>query len=268
MIEGSEGIFDRSESVGAVFLIFDRSRRPDRSALIESVSTIQGVTISHDPYRRDSANSHARESVRSIPDGTWLELLQWGMTFDCLGLSPGPGVFIPAIEYRLNIPVDQNFGAFEAIAITPGPHLADAANSLPVVRALLDLAAQLASHLEGVEAISWGPARTAMPPEFFNSAITSWIEGGPFPALCLTGFKVNPQGRLHTDGMEWFVGREIVLSAELSRDRTTATRIAMRVIHEIVAIGRLDTLVQMSTEDGTKLSLEPIDGNLIVRSSM
>jgi len=107
-----------------------------------------------------------------------------------------------------------------------------------------------------------------MPPEFFKSATTSWIEGGPFPALCLVGFKVDPQGRLQTNGMEWFVGREIVLSVELSRDRTAATRTAMRVIHEIVAMGRLDNTMEMSTEDGSKLSIKQIDGNLIEVSSM
>ena len=63
--------------------------------------------------------------------------------------------------------------------------------------------------------------------------------------------------------MDWFLGREIVLSTELSQDRSVATRIALRLIHEIVAMGRLDHRIEMSTEDGLSLSIEPVGANLI-----
>ena len=263
MMEGAGEELARSGGVGAVYLVFSRSRRPDRPALIEAAEAVSGLSVSHDPFGRDYNPDHARGRARSKSEETWLELLQWGMTFDCLGLAPGPAVSLPAIEHRLNIPVDQDLGSFEALALSPGPHLADAANSLPVVRALLDMAASLAGLLDGVEAVCWGPARTAMPPKFFRSAVASWIEGGPFPALCLAGFQIDPEGRLRTDGMDWFLGREIVLSTELSLDRSVATRIALRLIHEIVAMGRLDHRIEMSTEDGLSLSIEPVDANLI-----
>ena len=147
MGKGSEKANDRSAPVNALFLMFERDCRPHRSELIDAISAIQDTTISHDPFQRDAAHRHAREALGDMPEGTWLELLKWGMTFDCLGLAPGPKLVLPPVRHRLSLSSDIDLASHDAIALTPGPHLADASSSIPVVRAMLDAATALIEAL-------------------------------------------------------------------------------------------------------------------------
>ena len=263
MGKGSDKANDRSAPVNALFLIFERDCRPHRSDLTDAISTIQDITISHDPFQRDAAHRHAREALGDMPEGTWLELLKWGMTFDCLGLAPGPKLVLPPVRHRLSLSSDIDLASHDAIALTPGPHLADASSSIPVVRAMLDAATALIEALGGVQAVYWGPSGSAMSRAIFTSLASSWMEGGAFPALGMVGHIVDGQGRLCTDGLRWFVGRELALSPELSLDRSAAMRIAIRLIHELVPLGRLDQETRFILDDGVELRVVPVDDALI-----
>ncbi|MXO95421.1 hypothetical protein GRI34_03195 [Erythrobacter aquimaris] len=263
MLKGSVEANDRPAPVDALFLIFDRDRRPQRSDLIDAISTIQDTSISHDPFERDALHRQAREAGAVRRDGTWLELLKWGMTFDCLGLAPGPKLALPPVRHRLSISSDIDLASQDTIALTPGPHLADASNSIPVVRALLDTAMDLTKALEGVESLCWGPSGSAMSRSVFTSLASSWIEGGPFPALGLIGYYLDREGRLRSDGLQWFLGRELALSPDLSRDRNAATRIAIRLINELMPLGRLDQETRFICDEGEELFVAPAPEHLI-----
>ncbi|WP_226700537.1 hypothetical protein [Qipengyuania gaetbuli] len=238
-----------------LYLLFEPGQRPDRSTLIDALAAMPQASVSHDPLLHDElTDPERRESKRG---GDWLELLQWGMTFDCLGLSPGPGVAAPPFVHRFNVPASLGDSAIEAIALVPGPHLADAANSLPIVRCMLDMGAGLAEHLPGVKAVSWGPSCSAIEPDFFLRTVNAWIGGGPFPALGLVGFAVGGDGALVSDGLAWFIGQEILIAPELAQDRIGATRMAARLVHELVGAGPLQDRSEARFEDGAMVMLEP-----------
>ena len=238
-----------------LYFLFEPGQRPDRSTLIDALAAMPQASVSHDPLLHDEvAAPERRDRTR---DGDWLELLQWGMTFDCLGLAPGPGVAVPPLVHRFNVAAGFGDSAIEAIALVPGPHLADAANSLPIVRCMLDIGAGLAEHLPGVKAVSWGPSCSAIEPVFFLRTVNAWIDGGPFPALGLVGFAVDGDGALGSDGLAWFIGQEILIAPEIAQDRIAATRMAARLVHELVAAGPLQDKSEARFEDGAMVMLDP-----------
>lgn len=244
-----------------LYLLFARGSRPDRSALIAALEDVAGCSISHDPSQHDTAVAAVPHVPRwrdgHLPEGHWLELLKWGMTFDCLGLAPGPAVALPPAAHRVGCPADLCAEDCEAIALVPGPHLADAPNSLPIVRAMLDIGADLVQRLDGVAGISWSPARSLVDPAFFSASVKAWIEGGAFPAIGMVGFSMAPTGRLMTEGLAWFIGQELEFAAELSVDKIEATRLAARLIHELVASGPVAEPCEIALGQGREVRLAP-----------
>ena len=71
------------------------------------------------------------------------ELLLDGLTFDLVGLPPGPALPTPGIDYHFNCEA-AGLDRTEAFGLFPGPHIASGLHSLPVLRTLLRLGAALA----------------------------------------------------------------------------------------------------------------------------
>lgn len=252
-----------SHSADGLFFLFDKGARPGRAALIDALGANPGISISHDPFRDDVPHVQSSSAANASRSGDWLEVLHWGMTFDCLGLAPGPAVAVPDVVQRLNLPVDLETGSLDALVLVPGPHLADAANSLPVVRSMLDIAATLTDTLDAVQAVCWSPAKSAIAPSFFSGAVRNWIDGGPFPALGLTGLSMSEAGTLETTGLNWFIGQELVLDHALSEDRVAATRLIVRLVHELVANGPVRDIAELQIDRDQRVLLQPMPGGRI-----
>ena len=125
-------------SPAGLYLLFDPGSRPLRSGVLAALETLPNIVVSHDPASSVAGPARNVDPTGEM-DNHWLELLISGMTFDLLGMSPGPGVMTPQISHRIACDSEADFETMEAMALVAGPHLADGANSLPIVRAMLQL---------------------------------------------------------------------------------------------------------------------------------
>lgn len=202
--------------------------------------------VSHDPA--------ASEAIVTASD--WLEVVVDGLTFDLLGLAPGRGLQERAPRHCFGLDAATLAGC-EGIGLAPGPHLAGAANALPVVRTLLRLAAALVRQWKSALGTLWLPADSAMHRDLFVSAIEAWLAGGAFPALGLTGVTELPDGSLASDGLAFFTGQELVLEPALSADRIAATRLLVRLIDRLLENPPLTDEAIVRLDDGRGFALSP-----------
>lgn len=237
-------------------LIFEEGGRPNREAVFTAVSSHPRASISHDPVTAAHSPHPAAWSEPQDVDSNWLELLADGLSFDLLGLAPGPAIASPEIEYLFNCEVDTE-GKGEAIGLFPGPHIAAGANAMPVVRTLLGLGLALMQSLEGIRAVCWTPARSAIAPGFFSRTTESWLAGGPFPALGMLGMRFDPSGSLVSEGLGFFIGFELAIAPALCVDRTAATRLAVRIVQELVGFERVRDRREFVTDTGEVLLIDP-----------
>lgn len=247
-----------------LLLLFPRGHRPDREALLEALDTIPSVTVSHDPFTAPIVGEDAGATRGRANSDHWLELLTDGLTFDVFGINPDPAVAVPTIRYHVASTVDDHANC-EALGVFPGPHIAHGAHALPVVRTMLRLGAALVHALGNVRALSWPPAGSSIAPEFFSRSVEAWLKGGPFPALGLVGIVFDDEGKLRSDGLSFFAGSELEFSEELSHDRLAATRLFVRLVHELVGSDKPDEPIQLMIEDGGSLTLEPDPRDRLIR---
>ena len=256
MAAGERSIGEGSAVGSGLILLFDKGKRPDRADLLAALSDQPRISISHDPIAVERLDPVNGAALPNDGDIDWVELLADGLTFDLLGLRPGPALATPEVGYLFNVQVDREEGS-EALGLYPGPHIAQGAHALPIVRTLLGIGAALVRSLGGVNAVCWPPARSAIAPKFFAKTTESWLIGGPFPALGLLGIRFDEQGALRSEGLNFFTDCELWLDPALCRDRTAATRLAVRVVQELIGFDLRESACEFATEDGTILKLEP-----------
>jgi len=188
----------------------------------------------------------------------WLELLASGLTFDLSGLVPGPGESPPPRVTSIGLDLDDRAENLTAIRLLPGPHLAGGEAVLPIVRVHLALAATL-SGLPHVAAVAWHPARTWIEPDYFGRIVGAWLDGGVFPALGLTALLAAQDGGLQTEGLNFFVGRELRVPVGLVASEAETAKLAMRLIHHIVEAGKEAATGSYVTEQGLELEVRESD---------
>ena len=249
---------------GGLSLLFNKGERPDITAIHDFVSQEAGFAISHDPFGPQGEAQQIVPLRSSDNKNCWLELLASGQTFDISGLSGGSARPTPACAYRFDLPDNIGAGVIEAVALHPGPHLADGERMLPVVKVMMGLAAELCG-LDRLVAVAWHPARSWIGPNYFTSVTRNWLEGGVFPSLGLVGLDVSADGGMQSEGMDFFVGQEVRIEPELAEDRAVATNIARRLIDHLVEKGPLTEVQQMAGPEGKALRVEPSANQRFVR---
>jgi hypothetical protein len=222
-------------------LIFAKGRRPAADAI--AALQQQGgeglvFAISHQP----------------APGEGWLELLARGMTFDCRGLAPGQSAPFPEAGTLLGL---DRAPPGEALALLPGPHLAEARGLLPVVRVLAGLGAELAG-LPGVLAVCWNPAGSWMAPDYFRKTMFDWLGGGAFPALGLTTLRRERNGAMVSQGLGLLIGQELRFEPDPTLAPAQAARIAVRLINELVESGPVVEAGELVGPDGEALLAVPV----------
>jgi hypothetical protein len=222
------------------------------------------VTVSHDPVPDSTAGAEPVAEAVWLDRLHWMELLREGLTFDLSGLDPGPASAFPAFDHRFDLPALPSPDSCEAVVLRPGPHLAEGASSLPVMRGLLALGCEMVRQFDDVIAVGWGPAGTVIGPRFFESVTSAWLDGGPFPALGLTAFVETPDGALESVGLAFWTGQELRIEPPLSADRVAATRLGIRLANHLVIIGGLAEDDRIVAPDGTRLVLRPSRSRAIV----
>ena len=234
-----------------------------------AVEKLQRVSISLEPSETQplgELESRSQSDVLSGEGGLhWLELLCDGLTFDLTGLAPGRSATPPEIRNRLDLPDDFRESTGEPRCILPGPHLSGGINSIPVVRVMFILIAELASTIPAVCAIFWPPSGTMIGPEFFRATAESWDAGGAFPAQVLTAFKRMNDGGLQSEGLAFFTGQEIRIEPGSVGDHSTATQLAGRLVQQLVQHGPLSQTEEVMAPDGSQMRLEPSGNGKFVR---
>jgi hypothetical protein len=239
-------------------LLFAKGRRPDRHEVKAFAGRLPAVSVSHDPVVGDA--SLADSSLQEAPwpgQLEWVELLRDGLTFDLSGLAPAPASAFPALAHRFDLPALPSPEDCEAMVLRPGPHLADGAASLPVMRELLALGCDIVRQFEDVLAVGWSPARAAIGRRFFESVTSAWLDGGPFPALGLTAFAEAADEALESVGLAFWIGQELRIEPPLSADRVAATRLGIRLVNHLVLAGGLTDDDRIIAPDGSRLVLRP-----------
>lgn len=233
-----------------MLLLFRAGQRPDAAAFREAVGEAGRLAIAHEFVDGDAT--------------VGVELLRDGMTYDVAGLAPDEAVAMPAARHRYGFDGGDGAEPLEAIALQPGPHLSAGAHSIPVVRTMAGIAADLLAALPAAAAVVWPPSRSFIGPGFFAASVAAWLGGGAFPALGLTAFNDEPGGGMRSEGLAWFTGQELLIAPDLAKDRAAAARLAIRLVNQFVSQGRLGQSEVIVAPDGGRLALEPTrDGGTI-----
>jgi hypothetical protein len=233
-------------------LVFAEGQRPDAAALLGLLDA------------QPQTGSGPRFSLSHMPSAEegWVEILASGLTFDCAGLAPASPSATPTGGALLGL---ERQPEGEAISLSPGPHLAEAAGMLPVVRALAGLGARLAA-LPGAVAVFWNPARCWMPTAYFCKVVDNWLADGPFPALGLTSLERESDGSIVSVGLALMTGQELRFLPDPKLVPADIARIAVRLIHALIDIDPLttqhtfvgpdrETLLVTPSKQGTQLDV-------------
>lgn len=245
-----------------ILFFFAKGGRPTSREVKDRIAGTSRLIVSHDPLG-GQAQTVSLGGTQGNDANAWLELLQDGLTFDLLGLAGGPALLPDAIDHRLGCAESLDGGEFEAIGLFPGPHLSEGASSLPVLRTMLSAARTLIEALDGCVAVYWSPARSAIATGFFVRMVEEWLEGGPFPAMGLVGYRFDPSGALETDGLDFLIGRELRVDPSLCADRIAVTRMAARIVHVLVG-SQLPVDSMPFAFEGRELRLVPGDRRAIL----
>lgn len=197
----------------------------------------------------------------------WLELLAMGLTFDCRGLAPADGEAVQPAAHFYGIEPSVATEALEAVVLAPGPHLVGGNALLPVVRIAAGVAAALA-ELPGLRAVCWHAAASWMDPAYFARMVDAWLDGGAFPALGLTSIKRESDGALVTNGLAFLIGKELHFTPAPTINSSDAARIVIRLVHELVERGGIDTPLSIVGPDGTNILVRPSADRSVIHAAM
>jgi len=251
-------------------LLFAKGQRPDRGAIRAFIAQQQTVAIGTDPAEHAAPNpqagfGNAGATRPQTNEQGWIELLREGLSFDLHGLAPGTAPAFPAVRHRFDLPLVPTAEAYDSLVIVPGPHLAAGARSLPVLKGMLGLARDLTQHFDDLAAAAWAPSCSAIGRRFFESVITAWLDGGPFPALGLIAFEPASDDALQSLGLDFWIGQELRIEAPLSADRVAATRLGIRLVNQLVIVGALLESERIIAPDGTRLVMHPSSDRKLIR---
>lgn len=175
--------------------------------------------------------------------------------FNLAGLRPIAAEPLPAIAHWFGFRDTWVNELFEAVTLVPGEQLRGGMNLLAVTRIMAGLAASLAK-LPQIKAIVWHPARTAMAPDAFATAVSNWVQGGAFPALGLTALYRDEEGAICTEGLAFFIGQELRIQPAPDKSTGQDAKLAVRLINHLVGNNTLKIPFEMIGSDGEYLSVK------------
>lgn len=206
----------------------------------------------------------ARISHRPLANDGWLELLASGLTFDLRGLSPAEGASVPLFRHGFGLAPGQQSLECEAVALEPSVHVASGAAMVPVVRVLAGIAEVLCG-LDTVCAVCWNPAASWMESGYFVRLVRSWLAGGAFPGLGLTGIERTGDGGIETDGLAFFTGQELRVEPLAGEAPADTVKLAVRTIDLLVRHGHVDSSYNLTGPAGEGLQIVPDPGGRLLR---
>lgn len=217
--------------------------------LADALAGAGAALVSHE-FRRKEGIEEGKPSCELVLDG---------LTFDLFVVNDGA-----AIPDYIQ-PLAPDLAGGESLVLLPGPHLASAARTLPVVRGQWRMAQRLCTLVSQVAAIGWSPSRTAMTPDVFTAMSGAWVDAGVFPPLGLIAFLPAMGKALHSCGLDHFTTQELRIEPDLAADHDRAIRLGLRLAETLVLRGPLAEAEQFADPGGGAIRLEPSANGKFVR---
>lgn len=161
-----------------------------------------------------------------------------GVSFEILGLAPGPGYDAATPEMQFDLADGWQVGA-EPVAIVPRHVAHDDTDPLDIVRCASRVARVLAQSGD-CNAIGWGPASSVMSAPYFERIVGDWLSGGPFPALGLVSLALDAHDALVSRGLAPICGQEIVIPMIEDFAAAQRARVAIRMIDHLSKSGPIE----------------------------
>lgn len=213
----------------------------------------------------ETVTRKGRTAGNSCEELLWVELVRDGLAFDLSGLSPGASARFPEPQHRFDLDTMPTASRYDVLQLAPGHHLAGGERSMPVARGLVGLARDLIDHFDELKAVIWPPSASAIGHQFFESVVTAWLEGGPFPALGLTAFRETIDGALQSEGLDFWIGQELRIEPPLGADKVAATRLAVRLVNQLILVGGIEASERVIAPDGSRLVMRTSRNGRFVR---
>ncbi len=204
----------------------------------------------------DMSGAATQISYKPSEEEGWVELLATGLVFDLVGLSPAAPAPAPPLEHRFGVPDSAAKTGLEAITFVPGAHISTSLAMMPLVRAMVGLAANIALPFS-VEGVCWHAAKSWMEPQYFSRVAFDWLAGGAFPALGLTSIVEQDDGSIATCGLDYLVGQEVHLEALPDEQMADKVKLAVRLADYMIKYGRIEEPRDLEGPDGEPLLAEP-----------
>ena len=191
-----------------------------------------------------------------LADENACEVVALGLAFDVRGLGTGAAEARPAAGALVGL---AELPPGDVLTIEPAPNVISDPLMVPVLRALVGIAARIAA--DGAAGLHWSPARTWMEPGYFARAADAWLAGGAFPAPGLVGL-ARRESTLTTIGLAALTGQELTLDAAGRTPAQTAA-VAVRLIHLLSESGAIERERRVTLPGGEDLLLRPVRGGMI-----
>ena len=235
-------------------------------AMVPSQDNPASLSLSFAPHSRPGADDvqrilqghdlHPAEGRLDVSAGNW--------RLHLAGLAPATAVPTPLIAHRYGFAQGEAELPGELITLVQQKPLPPLAQRLPLARALVGLAAQLL-ELDGVQAVIWHPAGSAMAPQLFSSLTANWLQGGAFPALGLTALFADSMGAIRSSGLAFFTGQELSIAPVIGINTGDLAKIAVRLINQLVGKPAIHQELDMVGPSGERFTVEPSDNDRLLR---
>ena len=123
------------------------------------------------------------------------------------------------------------------ISIQLGSHLESGETVPAVVKGMLTAAVEI-GQITAAFAVMWLPANTLSGFDYFARVVAEYNHDGIFPVLALVNFKKASDGFIHSTGLNWLAGQELVVSPSHLSDSELMRRI-LRVAHDLAVGGSM-----------------------------
>lgn len=194
------------------------------------------------------------------PNGVGLQ--RSGLTFDFVGLAPGPAVPVPDLPHMDRLPDDIGFFGAHATSLRLGPHIEAGRRSQSILREWFSLAETILSSFGGI-GVCWVPAEGVYSGVALASNLKVWAERGEMPVHLFARFRRTLDGAVQSQGLSFFTGQEFRIEPSLAGDDNDG--LARLIFSHLFYTGALLETAQLVAPDGHALRLKPTENGRYIR---
>ncbi|WP_147395495.1 hypothetical protein [Altericroceibacterium spongiae] len=121
------------------------------------------------------------------------------------------------------------------------------------------------THLPGVEAVQWHPARSLCLPDIFQRSIESWERGKDFLGQELISAAPMADGGIQTEGLWLFAGQEVRIEPELVEPKRGNSELALHLAQYFAHNGPLTKPMRFKSPLSGYLRAEPSSNGRFIR---